>query len=108
VKPASTPRHLVHTKKKTWRDSLPIDMLLSACLGCCAAELGSSGRPYELPCVCWPKCYNSCDSAARRVNWILLLVMWVGRASKELPLQNKKWPLLSETTTGQKNVAHLL
>ena len=28
-KPASTPRRLVH-KKKTWRDSLPIDMLLSA------------------------------------------------------------------------------
>ena len=31
VKPASTPRHLVHKKKKkTWRDSLPIDMLLCA------------------------------------------------------------------------------
>jgi hypothetical protein len=29
LKPASTPRRLVH-KKKTWRDSLPIDMLLSA------------------------------------------------------------------------------
>jgi len=28
VKPASTPRHLVH--KNTWRDSLPIDMILSA------------------------------------------------------------------------------
>jgi hypothetical protein len=28
VKPLSTPWHLVH--KKTWRDSLPIDMLLSA------------------------------------------------------------------------------
>jgi len=28
VKPASTPRCLVH--KKTWRDSLPIDMFLSA------------------------------------------------------------------------------
>ena len=28
VKPASMPRSLVH--KKTWRDSLPIDMLLSA------------------------------------------------------------------------------
>jgi len=28
VKPASTPRSLV--KKKTWRDSLSIDMLLSA------------------------------------------------------------------------------
>jgi len=27
VKPASTPRRPVH--KKTWRDSLPIDMLLS-------------------------------------------------------------------------------
>jgi len=29
VKPASTPRRLIH-KKKTWRDSLLIDMLLSA------------------------------------------------------------------------------
>ena len=29
VKPASTPRRLV-LKKKTWRDSLPIDMLLPA------------------------------------------------------------------------------
>ena len=29
MKPASRPRRLVH-KKKTWRDSLPIDMLLSA------------------------------------------------------------------------------
>jgi hypothetical protein len=28
VKPASSPRRLVHIK--TWRDSLPIDMLLSA------------------------------------------------------------------------------
>jgi hypothetical protein len=28
VKPASTPRRLVH--KKTWRDFLPIDMLLTA------------------------------------------------------------------------------
>jgi hypothetical protein len=28
VKPAGMPWHLVH--KKTWRDSLPIDMLLSA------------------------------------------------------------------------------
>ena len=28
VEPTSTPRHLV--EKKTWRDSLPIDMLLSA------------------------------------------------------------------------------
>ena len=29
VEPGSTPRSLVQ-KKKTWRDSLPIDMLLSA------------------------------------------------------------------------------
>jgi hypothetical protein len=29
VKPASTPRRLVQTKK-TWRDTLPTDMLLSA------------------------------------------------------------------------------
>jgi hypothetical protein len=30
----------------------------------------------------------------------------MGQASKELPLQNRKWPLLSETTRGQRNVAH--
>ena len=29
VKPASTPRRLVQ-KKKTWRDSLPVDILISA------------------------------------------------------------------------------
>jgi hypothetical protein len=29
VKPGSTPRRLVH-QKKTWRDSLPIDVLISA------------------------------------------------------------------------------
>jgi hypothetical protein len=51
VKPASTPRRLVH--KKTWRDSLPIDMLLCAVsVGCCTAEFRSSGGTYELPCVC--------------------------------------------------------
>ena len=50
VKPASTPWRLVH--KKTWRDSLPIDMLLSAgCLGCCAAKFGSSRETYELRCI---------------------------------------------------------
>jgi len=30
VEPGSTPRPLVQKKKKTWRDSLLIDMLLSA------------------------------------------------------------------------------
>jgi hypothetical protein len=31
----------------------------------------------------------------------------MGQPSKGLPLQNKKkWPLLSETTPGQKNVGH--
>jgi hypothetical protein len=30
VKPASTPLGLVHQKKKTWRDPLIFDMLLSA------------------------------------------------------------------------------
>ena len=30
VKLASTPRRLVHKKKKTWRHSIPIDMFLSA------------------------------------------------------------------------------
>ena len=36
VKPASTPRRLVH--KKTWRDSLPIDMVVSAACVLVAAQ----------------------------------------------------------------------
>ena len=39
VKPASTPWHLVH--KKTWRDFLPIDMLLSAVSISVVAQLSS-------------------------------------------------------------------
>jgi hypothetical protein len=50
VKPASTPWRLV--QKKSWRDTLPIDMLLSTvCLNCCAADFGNSGGTYELPCI---------------------------------------------------------
>jgi hypothetical protein len=50
VKPASTLWRLL--PKQTWLDSLPSDMLLSAvCLGCCAAEFGSSGGTYELLCI---------------------------------------------------------
>jgi hypothetical protein len=45
VKPASMPRCL--EQRKTWRDSLFIDMLLFAvCLGCCAAEFGNAGGTY--------------------------------------------------------------
>ena len=39
VEPASTPRPLV--QKKTWRDSLPIDMLLSAVSVLVVAQLSS-------------------------------------------------------------------
>jgi hypothetical protein len=39
VKPASTPRRLVH--KKTWRGFLPIDMLLSAVSVLVVAQPGS-------------------------------------------------------------------
>src|SRR5215469_10099629 len=39
VKPASTPRHLVH--KQNWRDSLLFDMLLSAASVLAAAQPGS-------------------------------------------------------------------
>jgi hypothetical protein len=39
VKPASTPRSLVH--KKTWRDSLPIDMFLSVVSVLVIAQLSS-------------------------------------------------------------------
>jgi hypothetical protein len=31
----------------------------------------------------------------------------MGQPSNGLPLQNKKWPLHSEPTPGQKNAAHL-
>jgi hypothetical protein len=52
VKLASTPGSLL--PKLTWRDSVPIDMLLAfccVCLGCCAAEFRNSGGTYELPCI---------------------------------------------------------
>jgi hypothetical protein len=42
AKPASTPRRLVY--KKTWRDSVPIDMLLSA-----ASVLVVAQRSSEIP-----------------------------------------------------------
>jgi hypothetical protein len=50
------PQHLErereNKKKKPWRDSLPIDVLLSAvCLGCCTAEFRSSTGTCELPCT---------------------------------------------------------
>jgi hypothetical protein len=59
VKPASMLQRLVHTHTHTHihtklGDSLPTDMLLSAvpvCLGWCAADFGSSGGTYELPCI---------------------------------------------------------
>ena len=40
VEPGSTPRPLVQ-KKKTWRDSLPIDMLLSAVSALVVAQSSS-------------------------------------------------------------------
>ena len=47
VERGSTPSPLV--QKKTWRDSLPIDMLLSAVcvLVVCAVEFGNPGGTYE-------------------------------------------------------------
>jgi hypothetical protein len=45
VKPASTPRRLL--RKQTWRDSLPIDMLLSA-VSVLVAAMPSSGVPEGL------------------------------------------------------------
>jgi hypothetical protein len=46
MKPASTPRRLVH-KRTLIRYLLICSFLL--CVGCCAVEFGSSGRTYELP-----------------------------------------------------------
>jgi hypothetical protein len=42
------------TQKKTWRDSLHIDMLLSAVSVLVVAqhEFGTSGGTFELPCIC--------------------------------------------------------
>jgi hypothetical protein len=50
VKPASMPWRLVH--KKTWRFSTNWHApFCCVCLGCCAAEFGSSGGTYKLPCI---------------------------------------------------------
>jgi hypothetical protein len=61
VKPASTPWRVL--PKLTWRDSLPVDPSCCVCLGCCAAEFGSSGGTYELPCISYYLRINSskCD-----------------------------------------------
>jgi hypothetical protein len=50
VKLASTQWNLA---KKTWKDSAPIWYVpfCCVCLGCCAAEFGSFGGTYELPCI---------------------------------------------------------
>jgi hypothetical protein len=54
VKPASTPWRLL--SKQTCRDSLPIDMLVTAvCLCCCAVKFGNPEGTYELPCICMRK-----------------------------------------------------
>jgi hypothetical protein len=51
VKPASTPWRL--SLKQTWRDSLCIDMLLSAVSVLVVVLFGSSGGTYELLCISW-------------------------------------------------------
>jgi len=52
VKPASTPRSLVHQKKNFERFSTCwYAPFCCVCLGCCAAEFGNSGGTYELPCT---------------------------------------------------------
>ena len=65
VEPGSTPRPLV--QKKTWRDSLPIDMLLSAVCVLVVAQ-SSSENPVRLmnnPVYCVPDflCNNLPESA---------------------------------------------
>jgi len=59
VKPASTPQRLVY-KKKTWRDSLPIEMLLSAVSVLVVAQpsLEIPEGTYELPCIKHLMLYN--------------------------------------------------
>ena len=57
--------------------------------------------------MCWPKGYSNADWAARRIHWILQLLVWMGQPSDGLPLQNKKkWSLRSQMTSGQWSVEH--
>jgi hypothetical protein len=77
--PASTPRRLVH--KKTWRDSLPIDMLLYAVCVLVVAQ-PSSEVPEEL--MNYPVFMSAAWIAFRTTDLILLLVLlnlWVGQDS---------------------------
>jgi hypothetical protein len=48
VKPASMPRHLVHQKMCERFSTYWYAPFCCVCLGCCAAEFGSSGGTYEL------------------------------------------------------------
>ena len=54
VKPASTPRSLVHThthKNLERFSTCWYNPFCYVCLGCCAADFGSFGGTYELPCT---------------------------------------------------------
>jgi len=52
VKPASTPWRLVQKKNLERFSTYWYAPFCCVCLGCCAAEFGSSGGTYELPCIC--------------------------------------------------------
>jgi hypothetical protein len=54
VKPASTPRCLVHKRKLGEIPTYWYAAFCYVCLGCCAAEFGISGGTYELLCICCP------------------------------------------------------
>ena len=60
------------------------------CLGCCAAEFGSSGGTYELPCT-WPpeKPYHSADlqnnaGRFRKIYWTVRANLWPLRTELDL------------------------
>jgi len=51
-----------------------------------------------------PKIYSNALCAARHIHNTLLVFMWMGKPSNRHPLQNKKWPLRSETSGPKKVV----
>ena len=78
VKPASTPRRLVNNK--TWRDSLPIDMLLSAVSVLVVVQPSSEGPEGPCMCICDPYSYRR-HKPSHNTSLITLLNYKVKKAS---------------------------
>ena len=102
VEPGSTPRHLV--QKRTWRDSLPIDMLLSAVSVLVVAQ-SSSEIPEGLMNI--PVCYPGVLHGSVRRTW----KWWTRRRRRDVAMPGAgagNCPFSAPLWIGKQDIGHKL